>query len=150
MISILMNSTIRRLRKKILEYKHHNRLYINNQPTMATSFEELKNGGRYSMCTKYTPTTYFPVSVYKHPYDNHAIIVKYLDSEQRGSRMALYKSQIKNGLCIFTKKRCQGRIDTPARLKMLSPIQTIAIFAYIYIFMLILCIFNKVVSTSAE
>ena len=70
---------------------------------MATPFEDLIKGGRYSMSTKYNNTEFLPVSVYKHPYDNHAIIVKYLDSEQRGAQMALYKSQIKNSLCIFTK-----------------------------------------------
>lgn len=79
---------------------------------MAASFEELIKGGRYSMSTKYNPAAFLPVSVYKHPYDNHAIIVKYLDSEQRGSRMALYKSQIKNNLCIFTKNRHNLLLNT--------------------------------------
>ena len=79
---------------------------------MATAFEELIKGGRYSMSTKYNPTTFLPVSVYKHPYDNHAIIVKYLDSEQRGALMALYKSQIKNNLCIFTKNRHTSLLNT--------------------------------------
>jgi hypothetical protein len=79
---------------------------------MTASFEELIKGGRYSMCTKYNNTTYFPVSVYRHPCNNHAIIVKYLDSEQRGSLMALYKSQIKNNLCIFTKNRNNSLLNT--------------------------------------
>ena len=82
---------------------------------MTTAFEELIKGGRYSMSTKYNPAVYLPVSVYKHPYDNHAIIVKYLDSEQRGALMALYKSQIKNNLCIFTKNRHHSLLNTQSQ-----------------------------------
>lgn len=91
------------------QYKCFSQLYTSE---MAASFEELIKGGRYSMSIKYNPAVYLPVSVYKHPYDNHAIIVKYLDSEQRGARMALYKSQIKNNLCIFTKNRHNPLLNT--------------------------------------
>lgn len=108
---------------------------------MTTPFEDLIKGGRYSMSTKYNPTAFLPVSVYKHPYDNHAIIVKYLDSEQRGSRMALYKSQIKNNLCIFTKNRNSQLLTTftPPSKQSSTPKPTFFdIFLMVYVCLVIL------------
>ena len=108
---------------------------------MATSFEDLIKGGRYSMSTKYNPSAFLPVSVYKHPYDNHAIIVKYLDSEQRGSLMALYKSQIKNNLCIFTKNRNSQLLTTftPPSKQSSTPKPTFFdIFLMVYVCLVIL------------
>lgn len=69
---------------------------------MLESFEELRKGGRYTMRAKYSKAHY-PVSVKKHPQEPNAIIVKYLNNENRGSLMALYSDQIKRNVCIFVK-----------------------------------------------
>lgn len=67
------------------------------------SFQELRNGGRFSMTTKYSalPT---PVHVYPNRVDKRYILVKYLSVDGRGSMMGLDESQVKHGLCTFSKK----------------------------------------------
>lgn len=65
-----------------------------------TSFSQLRKGGRYTMLYRKRDNLY-PVSVYAHPIDKDAIIVKHLDSENRGSKMALYEDQLERGVITF-------------------------------------------------